>query len=95
MKFHLIGPYEGKTCTLNGVKFVDGVAEVPDADTEKYASVLRYYQAYKETELDQKKKEFKAAQDALKPKRQTAKKQTAAKGDDDGTASTDTDKQAS
>lgn len=46
LKVVLVGPNANKTKTLNGVHFVDGVAEVPSNAAGLLKSLARYYQAF-------------------------------------------------
>lgn len=76
-KFYAVGPYEGKTATLDHFYFVDGACtfEGSDQDIAAVAKVMReQYQAYPEAELEAAKQAFDEAQAqaALEPEHSPA-----------------------
>lgn len=48
MKLYLAGPYAGKDKTIQGVRFVSGIAEIPSGEDGLVRYMSRYYQAYPE-----------------------------------------------
>ena len=65
-KFILIGPNAGKTVTLGGFAFTDGVCEVSEADAEKGTAFLaEYHSAYPQELAADKQAEYDRVQAEL------------------------------